>query len=378
MKMRIKELIKEKKGGLGIAAAIFALIIGASSFLPSSIYGSWWWVGIWTVVAIGVIIGIIIGRLWRKIWLFLLHLSLLLILVGGIVTFLFAKRGVLYLEPGYPEKEYVRYDGLVEHLPFSVTLTKFDISYYQNTKISSDYISRVLVDGSREMQISMNRIGRVGMWRLYQSSYDGEGGISMMVNWDPGGIVLTYSGYALFILAGLMLIIKQRGSVFAMRLRYWLLIIGGIVIVAWLMLGHLIRSPLHPVLATGWLAVHVSVIICAYVLLGITFPLSVVSLISNRKREEMQQIIQKLLPSGIWLMGIGIILGSMWANVSWGRYWGWDPKETWALAVMIVYSIPLHRSLKLRHPQYYLILGFVMILMTWVGVAMMKSLHAYN
>lgn len=329
-------------------------------------------------MAIGVIIGIIIGRLWRKIWLFLLHLSLLLILVGGIVTFLFAKRGVLYLEPGYPEKEYVRYDGLVEHLPFSVTLTKFDISYYQNTKISSDYISRVLVDGSREMQISMNRIGRVGMWRLYQSSYDGEGGISMMVNWDPGGIVLTYSGYALFILAGLMLIIKQRGSVFAMRLRYWLLIIGGIVIVAWLMLGHLIRSPLHPVLATGWLAVHVSVIICAYVLLGITFPLSVVSLISNRKREEMQQIIQKLLPSGIWLMGIGIILGSMWANVSWGRYWGWDPKETWALAVMIVYSIPLHRSLKLRHPQYYLILGFVMILMTWVGVAMMKSLHAYN
>ena len=83
------------------------------------------------------------------------------------------------------------------------------------------------------------------------------------------------------------------------------------------------------------------------------------------------------------LLGIGIILGAVWANVSWGSYWSWDPKEVWALVAFIVYGIAFHtRSLPwLQRPRtfhIYMVLAFAVVLMTYFGVNyLLGGMHSY-
>lgn len=77
-----------------------------------------------------------------------------------------------------------------------------------------------------------------------------------------------------------------------------------------------------------------------------------------------------------------IFLGAVWANVSWGRYWGWDPKETWALITLMLYAIPLHSSLiniKGRNYHWFLVLAFLSVIMTYLGVNfLLPGLHSYS
>ena len=91
----------------------------------------------------------------------------------------------------------------------------------------------------------------------------------------------------------------------------------------------------------------------------------------------------KITTYAVLLLAIGIFLGAVWANVSWGRYWGWDPKEVWALITLLVYSVPLHRkSIKLlQTPKYYhlyMLLAFLTVLMTYFGVNyFLGGMHSY-
>jgi ABC-type transport system involved in cytochrome c biogenesis permease subunit len=90
------------------------------------------------------------------------------------------------------------------------------------------------------------------------------------------------------------------------------------------------------------------------------------------------------LTPAVFLLAIGIFIGAIWANVSWGRYWGWDPKETWALATLLVYALPLHRTsfpLFKRDAYFhtYCILAFASVLMTYFGVNhLLGGLHSYG
>ena len=143
-----------------------------------------------------------------------------------------------------------------------------------------------------------------------------------------------------------------------------------------------VLSPVMPVLASPWLSVHVSLVMLAYAVLGFTLPVGVSALALPGQRERLASLAVSLLGPGIFLLGLGIITGSMWANVSWGRYWAWDPKETWSLVTLMLYSIPLHRYFRMRRrPIFcciYLILAFSSIIMTYFGVNLLPSLHAYN
>ncbi|MDE6813307.1 MAG: cytochrome c biogenesis protein CcsA, partial [Duncaniella sp.] len=153
-------------------------------------------------------------------------------------------------------------------------------------------------------------------------------------------------------------------------------------LVSWLGVKDPVMSPVMPVLASPWLAVHVSLIMVAYAILGFTLPTSVIALIRPRQRERLTALSMSLLGPGVYILGLGIIVGAMWANVSWGRYWAWDPKETWALVTLLLYSIPLHRWFGLRnYPRIcniYLIVIFSAIIMTYYGVNFLPSLHAYK
>lgn len=153
-------------------------------------------------------------------------------------------------------------------------------------------------------------------------------------------------------------------------------------LVAWLGLKDPAIGPVMPVLASPWLSVHVSLVMASYAILGFTMPAALSALLMPRRRRELTSFAMSLLGPGTYLLGLGIITGAMWANVSWGRYWAWDPKETWALVTMLLYAVPLHRRLKLRTAplscDLYLIFCFLSILMTYFGVNYLPSLHAYR
>ena len=151
-------------------------------------------------------------------------------------------------------------------------------------------------------------------------------------------------------------------------------------------------TPLMPVLNSPLLSIHVSVIMMAYALLSFTFLCGVVALvIISVKRDEnaSEQIATLKLVSRLFLypalalLGIGIFVGAIWADYSWGRYWGWDPKEVWALINFLLYAIALHdRSLPwLRRPvayHAYMCIAFLTVLMTYIGANyFLVGMHSY-
>ena len=109
---------------------------------------------------------------------------------------------------------------------------------------------------------------------------------------------------------------------------------------------------LMPVLNSPLLTLHVSVIMMAYALLSLTFISSVTALLQPKRRHEMHLLSQLMLFPALTFMGFGIFIGAIWANVSWGTYWSWDPKETWALITFMIYAAPAHRSFSPLHPHH--------------------------
>jgi ABC-type transport system involved in cytochrome c biogenesis permease subunit len=125
----------------------------------------------------------------------------------------------------------------------------------------------------------------------------------------------------------------------------------------------------------------------SYALLGFTFMNALVGVWLPEADERSQQLTllsRLLLYPAVLLLFVGIFLGSVWANVSWGTYWSWDPNESWALITLLVYSIPLHaESLpwfrSTRNYRIYSLLAFACLLMTYLGVNyLLGGMHSYN
>jgi cytochrome c-type biogenesis protein CcsB len=152
---------------------------------------------------------------------------------------------------------------------------------------------------------------------------------------------------------------------------------------------------LVPVLDSYWLMIHVAVIVASYGPLTVGMILGLVSLIlilltNQRNRERMAVTLKELtivnelaLTVGLIMLTIGNFLGGQWANESWGRYWGWDPKETWALISIMVYAFVVHTRLVpgLRGKwtfNFLSVLAFSSIMMTYFGVNFyLVGLHSY-
>ena len=152
---------------------------------------------------------------------------------------------------------------------------------------------------------------------------------------------------------------------------------------------------LQPVLNSYWLMIHVAVIVASYGPFTLGMILGVVALIlmifttkSNKVKmdlniKELTIINEMSLTVGLVMLTIGNFLGGMWANESWGRYWGWDPKETWALISIMIYAFVIHMRLipGLRGSWFFnlmSIVAFSSILMTYFGVNFyLAGLHSY-
>jgi cytochrome c-type biogenesis protein CcsB len=154
-------------------------------------------------------------------------------------------------------------------------------------------------------------------------------------------------------------------------------------------------TPLAPVLKSYWLMIHVAIITGSYGFLGLAAMIAIVNLLlyllrTQRNGGRLTRVINDLthvsemtMTIGLFMLTIGTFLGGVWANESWGRYWGWDPKETWALVSVLVYAIILHLrfipALKSKIVFNVLSLwGYSAILFTFFGVNfILVGLHSY-
>ncbi|MBD5355767.1 MAG: cytochrome c biogenesis protein CcsA [Bacteroides sp.] len=631
---------------LSVAAYVIVTIaLAVTTFISPAVYGSAWFILLWTAFAAVLTASIIKTRMWNNAPRFLLHVSLLAILAGGALTYLTQEKGSVRIAPGEEVSTFLSADNNAIPLPQPITLEKFEVMYYPGGIVARDYVSHLSVGGEKFV-VSMNKIVDLKGYRLLQASYDSEGATILSVNHDPYGITLSYAGYVLFAIGGVWLLIAPGGrfrqlirnvslivllscgtsmshaasidgvprqvadslrsqqvvyegrvvcfntlardvvtklygkpsfrgltpeqtllslklfpqqwkdqpllkikdkeirkslgiagnhaslsqlfdsvgdyrverlyaslgekraraveeldekvgiilelysgnlivtpdpdltplsptrvkiellynsipfttivfitlfcgffagmlQIFRVRkgllLTRMLLIVALtvsaicfifqwylserlplsntfetlllvvliteclLILVAWrnalllplgmLMAGalalvaHMVEmnpvvTPLMPVLHSGWLSLHVTLVMTAYAILGFTFINSVTALIMKSSVSRLSTLSEALLYPGIVFLGLGIFTGAVWANVSWGQYWSWDPKETWALITLLVYSLPLHKSIPFfRRPRclhIYLLFAILVVAMTYFGVNHLNSMHAYN
>lgn len=635
-----------------IVYGVVVAVLAVTTFLSPKVYGTWWFMALWGVFALVLGVSVCATRMWRHAARFLLHISFLAILGGGLATWLTRESGLVKIRKGATVERFVDAGGKLHELPLPVKLVEFEVVTYPGDVVPKDYVSHLEV-GGQPAAVSMNNVLDLRGYRLLQNSYDSEGSTVLSVSYDPYGRNLSYCGYLLFAVGGLWLLLAPRGkfrtllrslsaacllallplnvgaasicgvpresadsmssqqvlyngrlvifntlardvvtkiygkpsyrgltpeqtllsfrlfpdkwkdqplirikekvvskalgihggyaalsdlfdsdgnyrvsalyltlgadsrravedldekagilltllsgqliverpdaiaplsdfrvdaemlynslpltslifillflgfivgmavcifsqsrrkwmawwswipymflsvaaavSLFAFCMQWYLagrlplantfetlefvvlvfeiillivgrrngflmalgmLMAGSMALVAHLVAENPVVTALMPVLHSGWLSLHVSLVMISYALLVFTFVTSSVGLMVSSMSEMMKTLSLCLLYPGVWLLGAGIFAGAVWAEVSWGQYWSWDPKETWALITMLVYALPLHSSIRAfrntRVFNIYLLVAVLSVAMTYFGVNHLDSLHAYN
>jgi cytochrome c-type biogenesis protein CcsB len=160
-------------------------------------------------------------------------------------------------------------------------------------------------------------------------------------------------------------------------------------------------QPLLPALKSNWLIAHVITCFIGYAAFAIAFGVSIMYLIKQGREKEkggwagllpdtdaLDALSYQLIMFGFLFLTVGIITGAVWANTAWGRYWGWDPKETWSFITWMIYATLLHarnmRGWRGRRIAYLSIIGFAAVLVTYFGVNYLPrifgvdGLHSYG
>jgi cytochrome c-type biogenesis protein CcsB len=154
-------------------------------------------------------------------------------------------------------------------------------------------------------------------------------------------------------------------------------------------------QPLLPALKSNWLIAHVMTCFVGYAAFAVAFGVSLMYLIRGQRDDsksgllarlpstvDLDDLTHKLIMFGLLFLSTGIITGAVWANSAWGRYWGWDPKETWSFITWLIYFALLHawRLPRWRgnHTACMSIIGFLAVLFTYFGVNYLPGLHSYG
>jgi len=153
-------------------------------------------------------------------------------------------------------------------------------------------------------------------------------------------------------------------------------------------------TPLVPALQSNWLTIHVTTCFFGYASFAVSFGISLLYLIREKKDSQkggstwlpspsvLDEINYKAIVIGFPMLTLGIITGAAWANYAWGSYWTWDPKETWSLITWFVYAAFLHarftRDWRGRKAAILSLVGFAAVLFTYFGVNyLISGLHSY-
>ena len=327
-----------------------------------------------------------------------LHVALVLILAGALITHLSGQSGSIHLREGEATAAVELEDGTALELPFALELKEFRIEFDPGTRHVADYISVVTFDGE-SVTISMNHIAKRDGYRFYQADYDEDGhGSILAVSHDPWGVGVTYVGYILLLLA-MIVYFFEPDSHYRQTLRSLrrerkpgprrhvgtivLAVLGAGLLLAWF-LDAFPKGPLMPVLRSPMLFIHVVPMMVCYSVFSLLAPLGIVGLCLRPKAaERLRAVGYTVLYPAVFLLAFGTFFGAVWANISWGNYWAWDPKETWALNTLLIYSFALHgESLRAAgHPRrfhMFCILAFLAVLVTYFGVNLfLGGVHSY-
>lgn len=401
-----------------VAATSYEHLHGTPSALQV-FYHTPWFIGLWGLIALTAIIKVARSKHCRRPAVMAIHIALLIILSGALATHLTGREGTLTLRKGQPATSlYLTPDNHVGHLPFA---------------LSAD-----------SLQITLNHpLYREGHILYLMSSAPDDRGFTLKVVKDTLGFTLSHIGYLLLFLSFITFLsssAKEDHNFLVMRAprgvndknatrsvdfhkqkhTQWQKAAGGVlflitallyiyrgliagrvplanggevwhfcalcafaltaklrplpcIAVGTLALGVSffstvsLTAPVPPVLQSFWLILHVIIIIMAYALLAY---LAVVPS-------------QNVLRWAVGTLAVGIFLGAAWAGQAWGRCWGWDPKEVWALITLLIYVMPLHRESlpwfrSTRHMRWYLRLAFLAVLFTYFGVNyVLGGLHSY-
>lgn len=207
----------------------------------------------------------------------------------------------------------------------------------------------------------------------------------LALRWIISGNVPLSNGYeSMLSVAWLVLLI----SIF-MQFRIRIVMVFGFMLSGFfLLVSHINQmdpaiGQMMPVLNSPLLSIHVSIIMMSYSLLSLTFICGIMGICLRSYGEELQALSRIFLYPALTTMGFGIFIGAIWANVSWGNYWSWDSKETWALITFMIYAVVVHtQSLPVfRKPlvyHIYITLAFLSIAMTYFGVNyFLTGMHSY-
>ena len=207
----------------------------------------------------------------------------------------------------------------------------------------------------------------------------------LALRWIISGNVPMSNGYeSMLTVAWFVMLIS-----ILMQLRIRIVMVFGFLISGFfLLVSHINQmdpaiGQIMPVLNSPLLSIHVSIIMMSYALLSLTFICGIMGICLRSHGEELQALSCIFLYPALTTMGFGIFIGAIWANVSWGNYWSWDSKETWALITFMIYAVVVHtQSLPVfRKPlvyHIYITLAFLSIAMTYFGVNyFLTGMHSY-
>ena len=207
----------------------------------------------------------------------------------------------------------------------------------------------------------------------------------LALRWIISGNVPMSNGYeSMLTVAWFVMLIS-----ILMQLRIRIVMVFGFLISGFfLLVSHINQmdpaiGQMMPVLNSPLLSIHVSIIMMSYALLSLTFICGIMGISLRSHGEELQALSRIFLYPALTTMGFGIFIGAIWANVSWGNYWSWDSKETWALITFMIYAVVVHtQSLPVfRKPlvyHIYITLAFLSIAMTYFGVNyFLTGMHSY-
>ena len=226
--------------------------------------------------------------------------------------------------------------------------------------------------------------------------------LQLGLRWWLSGHVPVSNGYETMLFMAWVLLVM---TVVLFRKVRIIIVLGPLAAVCCLLVAMMAGSgseisPLMPVLQSPLLSLHVMTVMGAYALFALQMFIGLYALFLTIKFKNnstlstlhsslsrLTALSQFLLYPAVFLLAIGIFLGAVWANVSWGNYWSWDPKESWALITLMVYAVPLHRTFIPPHGEVrrgsqiyhlYMVAAFLVVIITYFGVNyLLGGMHSY-
>lgn len=207
----------------------------------------------------------------------------------------------------------------------------------------------------------------------------------LVLRWIISGNVPMSNGYESMLTVAWFVMLIAIFMQFRIRL---VMVFGFLLSGFFLLVSHINQmdpaiGQMMPVLNSPLLSMHVSIIMMSYALLSLTFICGIMGICIRSHGEELQALSRVFLYPALTCMGFGIFIGAIWANVSWGNYWSWDSKETWALITFMIYAVVVHTQSQpvFRKPlayHIYITLAFLSIVMTYFGVNyFLTGMHSY-